>query len=211
MSAYPHLFLPLDLGHVILPNRVIMGSMHTGLEETGDWERLAEYYAERALGGVGLIVTGGVAPNPEGAVYEGASGLWDDGEVAGHRVVTNRVHAAGGKIALQLLHAGRYAYSKLAVAPSAIKAPIAPYTPRALDGAEVEQQIEDFAQAARRAQAAGYDGVEIMGSEGYLLNQFSPGTRTTGTTRGEGATRTGCACRWRSCVGCARSWGRISS
>jgi len=172
MSAYPHLFLPLDLGHVILPNRVIMGSMHTGLEETGDWERLAEYYAERALGGVGLIVTGGVAPNPEGAVYEGASGLWDDAEVAGHRVVTNRVHAAGGKIALQLLHAGRYAYSKLAVAPSAIKAPIAPYTPRALDGAEVEQQIEDFAQAARRAQAAGYDGVEIMGSEGYLLNQF---------------------------------------
>ena len=172
MSAYPHLFRTLDLGHVTLPNRVIMGSMHTGLEETGDWERLAEFYAERALGGVGLIVTGGFSPNPEGVLYEGAAGLWDDSAIAGHRVVTDRVHACGGKIALQLLHAGRYAYSKGAVAPSAIKAPIAPYTPRALDAASVERQIADFASAARRAQAAGYDGVEIMGSEGYLLNQF---------------------------------------
>lgn len=172
MSAYPHLFRPLDLGHVILPNRAIMGSMHTGLEETGDWERLAEFYAERALGGVGLIVTGGFSPNPEGVLYEGAAGLWDDSAIADHRVVTDRVHACGGKIALQLLHAGRYAYSKGAVAPSAIKAPIAPYTPRALDAAAVERQIADFASAARRAQAAGYDGVEVMGSEGYLLNQF---------------------------------------
>jgi len=172
MSAYPHLFRTLDLGHVTLPNRVIMGSMHTGLEETGDWERLAEFYAERALGGVGLIVTGGFSPNPEGVLYEGAAGLWDDSAIAGHRVVTDRVHACGGKITLQLLHAGRYAYSKGAVAPSAIKAPIAPYTPRALDAASVERQIADFASAARRAQAAGYDGVEIMGSEGYLLNQF---------------------------------------
>jgi len=172
MSQYPNLLSPLDLGHVTLPNRVIMGSMHTGLEETGDWERLAEYYAERARGGVGLIVTGGMAPNPEGAVYQGAAGIYDDAVIPKHRIVTDRVHAAGGRIAMQLLHAGRYAYSPAAVAPSPIKSPISPFAPAELDAEGIGKQIADFASAARRAQAAGYDGVEIMGSEGYLLNQF---------------------------------------
>ncbi|MDJ1009138.1 MAG: NADPH-dependent 2,4-dienoyl-CoA reductase [Paracoccaceae bacterium] len=172
MDRYPHLLAPLDLGHVTLANRVIMGSMHTGLEETGDWERLAEYYAERARGGVGLIVTAGIAPNPEGAVYDGAAGMYDDAVLPHHRLVADRVHRAGGRIALQLLHAGRYGYSKRAVAPSPVKSPISPFAPRELTAVEIEAQIADFAAAARRARAAGYDGVEIMGSEGYLLNQF---------------------------------------
>ena len=170
--AYPHLFEPIQLAHVTLPNRVIMGSMHTGLEELGDWNRLAEYYAARARGGVGLIVTGGVAPNPEGGVYKGAAGLYDEAEVANHRIVTDRVHEAGGRIAMQILHAGRYAYSPDAVAPSAVKSPISPFPPAPLDEAGIEKQIADFAATAARAKAAGYDGVEIMGSEGYLLNQF---------------------------------------
>ncbi|MEL7461354.1 MAG: NADPH-dependent 2,4-dienoyl-CoA reductase [Pseudomonadota bacterium] len=169
---YPNLFEPIELAHVTLPNRAIMGSMHTGLEEKGDWNRLAEYYATRARGGVGLIVTGGMAPNPEGAVYQGAAGLYDHRQIANHRVVTDRVHDAGGRIAMQILHAGRYAYSPAAVAPSAIKSPISPFAPTALDAPGIEKQIADFAQTALNAKAAGYDGVEIMGSEGYLLNQF---------------------------------------
>ncbi|MEL7105876.1 MAG: NADPH-dependent 2,4-dienoyl-CoA reductase [Pseudomonadota bacterium] len=169
---YPNLFEPIELAHVTLPNRAIMGSMHTGLEEKGDWNRLAEYYATRARGGVGLIVTGGMAPNPEGAVYQGAAGLYDHRQIANHRVVTDRVHDAGGRIAMQILHAGRYAYSPAAVAPSAIKSPISPFAPTALDTSGIEKQIADFAQTALNAKAAGYDGVEIMGSEGYLLNQF---------------------------------------
>ncbi|MEO1239238.1 MAG: NADPH-dependent 2,4-dienoyl-CoA reductase [Pseudomonadota bacterium] len=170
--AYPNLFEPIELAHVILPNRVIMGSMHTGLEEKGDWNRLAEYYATRARGGVGLIVTGGMAPNPEGAVYQGAAGLYDTAQIPNHRIVTDRVHDAGGRIAMQILHAGRYAYSPAAVAPSAIKSPISPFPPAELDAAGIEKQIADFAQTAVNAKEAGYDGVEIMGSEGYLLNQF---------------------------------------
>lgn len=171
-AAYPRLFEPLDLGHVILPNRAVMGSMHTGLEEVGDWGRVAAFYAERAAGGVGLIVTGGMAPNAEGAVLPGAAGLFSAADILNHRNVARAVQAEGGRIAMQILHAGRYAASSLAVAPSAIRSPISRFTPRALDAAGIEKQIADIVTAAARAREAGYDGVEIMGSEGYLLNQF---------------------------------------
>ncbi|MBF9031306.1 FAD-dependent oxidoreductase [Rhodobacterales bacterium HKCCE3408] len=172
MTRYPHLFAPLDLGHVTLPNRVLMGSMHTGLEETKDWPRVAAFYAERARGGVALIVTGGMAPNREGGVFPGAAGLFTDQDIANHRVVTDAVHEAGGRIAMQILHAGRYAYSPDCVAPSAIKSPISPFPPKELDEEGIEKQIADIVTAAARAKEAGYDGVEIMGSEGYFLNQF---------------------------------------
>lgn len=172
MTTYPHLLSPLDLGHVVLPNRVIMGSMHTNLEETKDWNRVAEFYATRARGGVALMVTGGMAPNAEGAVFPGAAGLFNDQDIANHRVVTDRVHAEGGRIAMQILHAGRYAYGPNCVAPSAIKSPISPFVPRELDEEGIEKQIGDFVTAALRAREAGYDGVEIMGSEGYFINQF---------------------------------------
>lgn len=172
MNAYPHLLAPLDLGHVILPNRVMMGSMHTGLEETGDWNRVAEFYATRARGGVGLMVTGGMAPNPEGGVFPGAAGLYTAQDIANHRIVTDRVHAAGGRIAMQILHAGRYAYSKDCVSASPVKSPISPFPPKELDEDGIEKQISDIVTAAARAREAGYDGVEVMGSEGYFLNQF---------------------------------------
>ncbi len=172
MSDYPHLFQPLDLGFTTLKNRVIMGSMHTNLEEVGDWTRVEEFYATRARGGVGLMVTGGMAPNREGGVFPGAAGLFSDEDIARHRGVTDKVHAAGGKIAMQILHAGRYAYSPECVAPSAIKSPISPFPPKELDEAGIEKQIADIATAATRAREAGYDGVEVMGSEGYFLNQF---------------------------------------
>jgi 2,4-dienoyl-CoA reductase (NADPH2) len=172
MTHYPNLLKPLDLGFVTLPNRVLMGSMHTGLEETGDWARVAEFYAARARGGVALIVTGGMAPNAEGGVFPGAAGLFTDADIANHRQVTDAVHGAGGRIAMQILHAGRYAYSKDCVSASALKSPISPFPPQALDDDGIEKQISDIVTAARRAQAAGYDGVEIMGSEGYFLNQF---------------------------------------
>lgn len=172
MTSYPHMFRPLDLGHVTLPNRVLMGSMHTGLEETRDWNRVAAFYAARARGGVALMVTGGMAPNLEGGVFPGAAGLFTPEDIANHRIVTDRVHGDGGRIAMQILHAGRYAYGKGCVAPSAIKSPISPFVPEALDAAGIEKQIADMVTAAVRARAAGYDGVEIMGSEGYFLNQF---------------------------------------
>ncbi len=172
MNAYPHLLAPLDLGHVILPNRVMMGSMHTGLEETGDWNRVAEFYATRARGGVGLMVTGGMAPNPEGGVFPGAAGLYTAQDIVNHRIVTDRVHAAGGRIAMQILHAGRYAYSKDCVSASPVKSPISPFPPKELDEDGIEKQISDIVTAAARAREAGYDGVEVMGSEGYFLNQF---------------------------------------
>jgi 2,4-dienoyl-CoA reductase (NADPH2) len=172
VTDYPHLFQPIRLAYLTLPNRVVMGSMHTGLEETGDWNRVAEFYATRARGGVGLMVTGGMAPNPEGGVFPGAAGLYTPRDIANHGIVTTRVHDAGGRIAMQILHAGRYAFSKDCVGPSAIKSPISPFPPRELDATGIEKQISDTVTAAIRAQEAGYDGVEVMGSEGYFLNQF---------------------------------------
>lgn len=172
MTDYPHLLSPITLAGVSLRNRSLMGSMHTGLEETGDWGRVAAFYAARARGGAGLIVTGGMAPNREGGVFPGAAGLFTDQDIANHRRVTDAVHAEGGHIAMQILHAGRYAYSKDCVGPSAVKSPISPFAPRELDEAGIEKQIADIATAAARAVEAGYDGVEVMGSEGYFLNQF---------------------------------------
>jgi len=172
MTTYPHMLAPLDLGFTTLKNRVLMGSMHTGLEETKDWNRVAEFYATRARGGVGLMVTGGMAPNREGGVFPGAAGLFTDADIANHRIVTDRVHDAGGKIAMQILHAGRYAYSPDCVSASAVKSPISPFPPKALDAEGIEKQIADIVTAAVRAKEAGYDGVEVMGSEGYFLNQF---------------------------------------
>ncbi|MEP2921807.1 MAG: NADPH-dependent 2,4-dienoyl-CoA reductase [Sulfitobacter sp.] len=172
MSSYPNMLAPLDLGFTTLKNRVLMGSMHTGLEETKDWNRVAEFYATRARGGVGLMVTGGIGPNMEGSVLPGAAMMVSDADVANHKTVTDRVHAAGGKIAMQILHAGRYAYSPKCVAPSAIKSPISPFPPTELDAEGIEKQIADIAACASRAKEAGYDGVEVMGSEGYFLNQF---------------------------------------
>ncbi|MDC9821044.1 NADPH-dependent 2,4-dienoyl-CoA reductase [Pectobacterium polonicum] len=173
MTAYPMLLAPLDLGFTTLKNRVVMGSMHTGLEEHPDGaERLAAFYCERALGGVGLIVTGGIAPNAKGAVAKGGATLHNEAQVAHHQVLTQAVHDAGGKIALQILHAGRYSYQPDPVAPSAIQAPINRFAPRAMSTQDIMQTINDFAHCAVLAQQAGYDGVEIMGSEGYLINQF---------------------------------------
>ena len=173
MSLYPHLLAPLDLGFTTLKNRVLMGSMHTGLEELPDGpQRMAAFYGERAAAGVALIVTGGIAPNRQGVVYRGASTLEQPQQVAHHRTITEAVHQAGGKIALQILHAGRYSYQPHPVAPSALQAPINPFRPSALTQQEIEQTIADFARCAALAQQAGYDGVEVMGSEGYLINQF---------------------------------------
>ena len=172
-TPYPHLLAPLDLGLVTLPNRVLMGSMHTGLEDRAkDYPKLAAYFAERARGGVGLMVTGGIAPNFRGALAPFASKLSRRWEVARHRLVTRAVHGEGGRICMQILHAGRYAYHPFSVAPSAIKSPITPFTPSALSTRGVERQIADFVRSAALAREAGYDGVEIMGSEGYLINQF---------------------------------------
>ena len=172
MTKYPHLLAPLDLGFVTLKNRVLMGSMHTGLEETKDWNRVAEFYATRARGGVALMVTGGMAPNKEGGVFPGAAGLFTDQDIANHRIVTDRVHEADGKIAMQILHAGRYAYGPDCVSASAVKSPISPFPPKEIDEDGIEKQIADFVTAATRAKEAGYDGVEVMGSEGYFINQF---------------------------------------
>ncbi len=173
IEHYPCLFTPLDLGFTRLKNRFLMGSMHTGLEEHPDGAaRLAAFYAERAREGVALIVTGGVAPNAQGVVTQGGAMLTRENQCDWHRQVTTAVHAQGGKIALQILHAGRYSYQRSLVGPSALQAPINPFTPHALSEAEIRQTIADFARCARLAQQAGYDGVEIMGSEGYLINQF---------------------------------------
>ena len=166
------MFRPIDFGFVTLKNRVIMGSMHTNLEETKDWGRIADFYSERAKGGVGLIITGGIAPNEEGAVFKGAAAMLDEEDADNHKIVTDAVHKNGGRIAMQILHAGRYAYSPDCVAPSAIKSPISPFVPNALDGEGIEKQIADFVKCARLAKSAGYDGIEIMGSEGYFINQF---------------------------------------
>ena len=172
-SAYPYLLDSLDLGFTTLRNRVVMGSMHTGMEDkAAEFPDLAAFYAERARGGVGLIITGGFAPTLEGTLYPLASKLTSGREVSRHRLITEAVHREGGKIALQILHAGRYSYHPLSVSASAIKSPITPFTPRALTEKGILRTIEGFATTARLAQEAGYDGVEIMGSEGYLINQF---------------------------------------
>ncbi|MGY0651579.1 oxidoreductase [Luteimonas sp. A537] len=173
-SPYPHLLSPIDLGFTTLRNRVLMGSMHTGLEDQRrDFPKLAAYFAERAAGGVGLMVTGGFAPSLTGWLKPFAGKLTRRAEVARHRQVTDAVHAHDSRICLQLLHAGRYAYHPLSVSASALKAPINPFRPRALSARGVERQIDAFAHAARLGREAGYDGVEVMGSEGYLLNQFT--------------------------------------
>ena len=173
MSAYPRLLAPLDLGFTTLKNRVLMGSMHTGLEEAPDGHaKLAAFYAERARGGVALIVTGGIAPNFRGRLEPRAAQLSFGWQVKRHRLVTDAVHAAGGRIALQILHAGRYAYHPFAVAPSPVRSPITRFKPRALTSRGVRRTIAGFVRCATLAQRAGYDGVEIMGSEGYLINQF---------------------------------------
>ena len=173
MNNYPLLLAPLDLGFTTLKNRVIMGSMHTGLEEERDgFERMAAFYAERARGGVGLIVTGGVAPNREGWVAPFGSRMATSGHARKHRMITDAVHAEGGKIVMQILHTGRYGYHPLCVAPSKLKAPINRFTPRALGKWGIQRTIRAFVKSAELAKSAGYDGVEIMGSEGYLINQF---------------------------------------
>ncbi|MEH6565340.1 MAG: NADPH-dependent 2,4-dienoyl-CoA reductase [Halopseudomonas sp.] len=172
-TLYPNLLAPLDLGFTTLRNRTLMGSMHTGLEERPHgFERMAAYFAERARGGVGLIVTGGIGPNDEGCVAHGAAKMSTPEEAEQHKIVTAAVHEAGGKICMQILHAGRYAYSPKQVSASAVQAPINPFTPKELDEAGIEKQIADFAHCAALAKQAGYDGVEVMGSEGYFINQF---------------------------------------
>jgi 2,4-dienoyl-CoA reductase (NADPH2) len=172
-STYPNLLAPLDLGFTQLKNRVLMGSMHTGLEEAENGHvRMAAYFAERAKGGVGLIVTGGIGPNIEGSTHPNTKNLVTDQDIANHRQITDAVHQHDSKICLQILHTGRYAYSPDQVAPSAIKSPINPFTPHPLTEDEIYKQIDDFVFTSEQAQKAGYDGVEIMGSEGYFLNQF---------------------------------------
>ncbi|MFF0425426.1 FAD-dependent oxidoreductase [Streptomyces sp. NPDC021012] len=188
MTPYPHLLSPLDLGFTTLPNRVIMGSMHVGLEETEHgFERMAAFYAERARGGVGLIVTGGIAPNEAGRPWDGGAKLTTVEEAAEHRLITDAVHAEGGRIAMQILHFGRYAYHPGLVAPSALKAPISPFVPNELTDAEVEQTVEDYARCAELAKEAGYDGVEVMGSEGYLINEFIASATNQRTDRWGGS------------------------
>lgn len=173
VQKYPNLLEPLDLGFTRLRNRTLMGSMHTGLEEAKHgFDRLAAFYAERARGGAGLIVTGGIAPNEEGGVFQHAAKMSTEEESDRHKVITRAVHEADGKICMQILHAGRYAYAPTLVAPSAIQAPINPFKPNELDEAGIEKQIQDYVDCAALAQRAGYDGVEVMGSEGYFINQF---------------------------------------
>ncbi|MGW4629518.1 oxidoreductase [Streptomyces rubiginosohelvolus] len=173
MSPYPTLLSPLDLGFTTLPNRVLMGSMHIGLEEAEHgFERMAAFYAERARGGVGLMVTGGIAPSERACSFPGGAKMTTEAEAEQHREITSAVHAAGGRIAMQILHFGRYAHHPDLVAPSAIQAPISGFVPNALTDEQVEETIEEFVRAAELARFAGYDGVEIMGSEGYLINEF---------------------------------------
>ncbi|MEQ4922634.1 NADPH-dependent 2,4-dienoyl-CoA reductase [Proteus hauseri] len=173
MAHYPHLFSPLNLGFTVLKNRILMGSMHTGLEEDpNDAPKLAEFYAQRAAAGVALIVTGGISPNAQGVLLPHAATLVADKQLATHKIITDAVHDNGGKIALQILHTGRYSYQPKLVAPSAIQSPITPFMPQAMSHEQIEQTIDDYIRCAQLAQKAGYDGVEIMGSEGYLINQF---------------------------------------
>jgi len=189
-SAYPHLLSPLDLGFTTLKNRVLMGSMHTGLEDhKKDFPKLAAYFAERAAGEVGLIVTGGIAPGLRGSLMPKPTGLFNSLQVPRHKLVSSAVHAAGGKICMQILHAGRYGYHPMSIAPSAIKSPITPFKPKALSASGVEKQIRNFVRTARLAREAGYDGVEIMGSEGYFINEFTTSHANKRTDKWGGSTR----------------------
>ena len=173
MTKYPHIFEPLDLGFTTLKNRILMGSMHTGLEEEKNGlEKIATYYAERAKGGVGLIVSGGIAPNVQGWTGPFSARMSTKKHAKNHKVITDAVHAAGGKICMQILHAGRYGYHPFAVAPSALKSPISPFKPFQLKQSGIKRTIRDFVNSAKLSKLAGYDGIEIMGSEGYLINQF---------------------------------------
>ena len=172
-TPFPRLFEPLNLGFITLKNRLLMGSMHTGLEDgRKHFPAMAAFFAERARGGVGLIVTGGFAPNIEGWAKPFAGTLSTSGGARRHRIVTDAVHSEGGRIALQILHTGRYGYQPLCVAPSRIQSPISPFTPRELSARGIERQIRAFVRCATLAREAGYDGVEVMGSEGYFINQF---------------------------------------
>ena len=185
-ALYPNLLAPLDLGHIKLKNRVIMGSMHTGLESQPDHARKeAAFYSARARGEAGLIITGGIAPNADGLVSSEGGAMYETGHVAPHRPIVDAVHEAGGVICMQILHSGRYLKRPGPVAPSAIRSPINPNTPRALSEPEIEQTIQDYANCALLAKEVGYDGVEIMGSEGYLINQFTV-LRTNQRTDGWG-------------------------
>ena len=173
MNKFPHIFEPLDLGFTTLKNRILMGSMHTGLEEEKNgFERIAKYYGERAKGGVGLIVTGGIAPNIQGWTGPFSARMSSKKHVREHKIITDEVHKYDGKICMQILHSGRYGYHPFNVAPSKIKAPINRFTPFKLKQSGIDRTIKDFVNSAKLAQAANYDGVEIMGSEGYLINQF---------------------------------------
>ena len=173
MTKYPHIFEPLDLGFTTLKNRIIMGSMHTGLEENKNGlEKIATYYAERAKGGVGLIISGGIAPNVQGWTGPNSARMSSKKHAKHHKIITDAVHQEGGKICMQILHAGRYGYHPFAVAPSALKSPISPFKPFKLKQSGIKRTIRDFVNSAKLAKLAGYDGVEIMGSEGYLINQF---------------------------------------
>ncbi len=189
-TRFPHLLAPLDLGFTTLKNRVLMGSMHTGLEDhKKDFPKLAAYFAERAAGEVGLIVTGGIAPGVRGSLLPIPSGLFNRLQVPRHKLVSAAVHAAGGKICMQILHAGRYGYHPMTVAPSAIQSPISPFKPRALSSSGVEKQIRNFVRATKLAREAGYDGVEIMGSEGYFINEFTTSHVNKRTDKWGGSTR----------------------
>ncbi len=189
-TRFPHLLAPLDLGFTTLKNRVLMGSMHTGLEDhKKDFPKLAAYFAERAAGEVGLIVTGGIAPGVRGSLLPIPSGLFNRLQVPRHKLVSSAVHAAGGKICMQILHAGRYGYHPMTVAPSAIQSPISPFKPRALSSSGVEKQIRNFVRATKLAREAGYDGVEIMGSEGYFINEFTTSHVNKRTDKWGGSTR----------------------
>ena len=209
MGDYSHLLAPLDLGHVTLRNRVLMGSMHTGLEETKDWNRVAEFYAARARGGVGLMVTGGMAPNREGGVFPGAAGLFSDEDIAHHRIVTDRVHEAEGRIAMQILHAGRYAYGPECVGPSPVKSPISPFPPKELDEAGIEKQIADIVTAAVRARAKrGMTGSRSW-AVGGVFHQPVPRDPYQQARRiaGAGRMRTACACRFEIVRRCREAVG----
>jgi len=199
VSAFPHMLKPLDLGFTQLKNRIVMGSMHTGLEDRFyNYGKLAAYFAERARGGTGLIISGGISPNLRGWVAPLAGTLNHYPDVINHRRVTRAVHAEGGKILLQILHAGRYGFHPFVVSASARKSPISMFKPRAMKEREILSTIRDFGRCARLAKLAGYDGVEVMGSEGYLLSQFICNRTNNRRDNWGAASRTACACRWRS-------------